>query len=362
MNDRLLLRVTAPAVAVGLLLFAACFASMRYIDRLQADLAAVVSDSAASMKAAQDLEIRVRQLRFHTLLFLMEPGGGRLGPIRLDETHFEEALETAGRVAHSDDERECVRRIRRAYDRYHREQEVLRKEGKLATLLADYPRINDTHPVKIVVEPCQDLVNLTKAKMDRAVQDSQDVRHDGLVAMLVLGLAGPVGGLVTGYGVARGLKQSIYRLSVRVQDMAQRLDQDPATGTVSAGRGVATFSEDVGSVNVTADGKLSSLDRQMQHVVQKLESVAARLQQQQRELLRAEQLAAVGQLAAGVAHEIRNPLTGIKMLVEAALRSHKPHPLDSTDLHVIHGEIAKLEKTVQDFLDFALAGAAAGSV
>jgi signal transduction histidine kinase len=84
-----------------------------------------------------------------------------------------------------------------------------------------------------------------------------------------------------------------------------------------------------------------------------LEAVAGRLQQQQRELLRTEQLSAVGQLAAGVAHEIRNPLTGIKLLVEAAARQKNPRPLDAEDLRVIHGEVAKLEQTVQNFLTFA---------
>jgi signal transduction histidine kinase len=135
--------------------------------------------------------------------------------------------------------------------------------------------------------------------------------------------------------VARGLSRSIYRLSVRVQDMAHHLDTD------------------VGSVSVAADGDIRVLDRQLQHVVGKVEEVAARLQQQQRELLRAEQLAAVGQLAAGVAHEVRNPLTGMKLLVEAALRRHNPTPLTGEDLEVIHGEIVRLEHTVQGLLEFA---------
>jgi signal transduction histidine kinase len=41
------------------------------------------------------------------------------------------------------------------------------------------------------------------------------------------------------------------------------------------------------------------------------------------------------------------------MLVEAALRSHNRKPLTLEDLEVIHGEIARLEQTVQGFLDFA---------
>jgi signal transduction histidine kinase len=70
-------------------------------------------------------------------------------------------------------------------------------------------------------------------------------------------------------------------------------------------------------------------------------------------MLRAEQLAAVGQLAASVAPEVRNPLTAVKMRVELALRPRDPKPLTRDDLRVIHGEVTRLEQTVQNFLSFA---------
>src|SRR5581483_7183839 len=99
MNSRLLIRVTAPAVAVGLLLLAASLASMRYIHQLQQSLATVLADNVASLQAAQELEIRVRQLRFHTLLYLMDPEPARLAPIEEDQKNFEEALAIARRTA-----------------------------------------------------------------------------------------------------------------------------------------------------------------------------------------------------------------------------------------------------------------------
>jgi signal transduction histidine kinase len=78
-----------------------------------------------------------------------------------------------------------------------------------------------------------------------------------------------------------------------------------------------------------------------------------RLRQQQEEVLRTEQLAAVGRLAAGIAHEIRNPLAAIKLLVEGALLPQTPRPLSREQLTVLHGEATRLERTVQEFLDFA---------
>lgn len=72
---------------------------------------------------------------------------------------------------------------------------------------------------------------------------------------------------------------------------------------------------------------------------------------------RAERLAAVGTLAAGLAHEIRNPLNGAHLhltLVERALSRGGPlHAEDLESLGVVGVEIRRLGDLVNDFLQFA---------
>jgi signal transduction histidine kinase len=336
MRHSILFRVTAPALALGLLLLAACFASAWSIQRLQNDLANILSQNVASLQAAQELEISVRRLRFHELLYLMDPTPSRLEPIEQDKRRFQQALEVARGASSTPEERARVRAVEDGYRRYQEEQARIHDVARTDLRREDFARLIDSHPVqRFIAAPCQELLRANKEQMERTAEENRRVGAQTRRAMLLLGVAGPVGGLVMGYGVARGLSRSIYRLSVRVRDMAHHLDSD------------------VASVRVAADGNIHALDRQLQHIVGRVEEVAARVQEQQRELLRAEQLAAVGRLAAGVAHEVRNPLTGIKLLVEAALRPKNPTPLNDEDLRVIHGEIDRLEQTVQGFLDFA---------
>jgi signal transduction histidine kinase len=92
------------------------------------------------------------------------------------------------------------------------------------------------------------------------------------------------------------------------------------------------------------------MEHVMLQVAGRIKEVVERLRRSEEEALRAEQLAAVGQIAAGMAHELRNPLTSMKILVQAA---QDGGALASRDLGVLEEEITRLERLVRSFLEFA---------
>lgn len=70
------------------------------------------------------------------------------------------------------------------------------------------------------------------------------------------------------------------------------------------------------------------------------------------ELLRAERLAAAGTFAAGVAHEVNNPLASISSLVQSLL----PEETDlarRTTLHTMLAQITRISTTLKDLVNFA---------
>ena len=96
--------------------------------------------------------------------------------------------------------------------------------------------------------------------------------------------------------------------------------------------------------------ELKTFSSQLEDRVRK---ASARLEETQRQLFQSEKLAALGKLSAGIAHEIRNPLTSIKILIHSLADEMATEASREKDLAVIEAAIGRVNNIIKQFLDFA---------
>jgi two-component system sensor histidine kinase HydH len=115
---------------------------------------------------------------------------------------------------------------------------------------------------------------------------------------------------------------------------------------------VMTFAQQAGLAiqNAFMYQELKTFSQQMEEKIQK---TTADLKRTEAQLIRSEKLAALGQLAAGFAHEIRNPLTSINILIHSLMEKSFDKAHQREDLRVIEEEIQRINNIVDQFLQFA---------
>ena len=96
--------------------------------------------------------------------------------------------------------------------------------------------------------------------------------------------------------------------------------------------------------------------RELAHLAERFHSMAEQLLDVQSQAVRAEKLAGVGRLAAGVAHEIRNPLGAFGNYVEVL----RQRGADASLVDGMRREVARMDRIVEGLLDYARPGAASG--
>jgi signal transduction histidine kinase len=134
---------------------------------------------------------------------------------------------------------------------------------------------------------------------------------------------------------------------------ANRLQRSVAQIQVSLHDPLLAAPGDLGTVKVHSGNVLTSIQKQVEVVVERLRRTGDELQAARQEVLRSERLAAIGGLAAGVAHELRNPLTSVKLLLQHAASRGGDANVPATKINLILDEIERMEGTIQGLLDFS---------
>ncbi len=88
------------------------------------------------------------------------------------------------------------------------------------------------------------------------------------------------------------------------------------------------------------------------HLEDRVLSALNRMKKAEQHLAIAQRLAATGKLASGVAHEINNPLGGMKNAVRALARGDLPPEKTSEYLDLVNEGLGRVEETVKKFLSF----------
>jgi len=155
------------------------------------------------------------------------------------------------------------------------------------------------------------------------------------IAFMGISLGGLLLSLVISGFMARSITRPIHRLV--------RFTEALATGEFDGGRGERTSIREIDVLGMRFNEMAAAIERRDQQLKHRTQEVVGR----------SERLAMIGRLAAGVAHEINNPLGGIMLFSNLLLRKTPAEDPRRDNLERIGREAKRCQKIVQGLLDFA---------
>lgn len=324
-------QVALPVILVGVSWLAVSGATNFYLIWLDASYQRAFDENIASMHAASLVQREVWRLHAEALAHWQQPIEW---PKRLSD--FQEQmdlpLEVLADRATTVPERETAQEMRKLTQNYRENLERVVSSGA-----DDAPRaLQDLFEVAAHISSDADHIRqinddlLSTAQKRRTVISQAVLWARGLAITLL-----PALGIALGWWTANRLQRSVAQIQVSLHD-----PHLAAPG-------------ELGIVKVRGGNELASIQKQVEVIVDRLRRTGDELQAARQEVLRSERLAAIGGLAAGVAHELRNPLTSVKLLLQHAASRGGDALVPATKINLILDEIERMESTIQGLLDFS---------
>ena len=280
----------------------------------------------ASARVALQLASAVRDQYAHQAHTIILGNDSHLWFYTEAERQVAELTAAVRRQAVRPDERAWVGNIERAT---HDLDGVFRKEIVPAVLARDVATVQAEHGraqllVGVIQDNTNQLVDRFEACIGEVQREVAALQRSAYRWTVFFVVFAPLLAAVVGLFVLRSVAQPVARL----QAGAARL----ASGDLDA------------RIDADMPGEFGALARQFN-------AMTAALKEHQEKLVQSEKLAGIGRLAAGVAHEINNPLAVI--LGYARLRRHESTGAVAEDLQVIEDETLRAKLIVDGLLDLS---------
>jgi len=108
------------------------------------------------------------------------------------------------------------------------------------------------------------------------------------------------------------------------------------------------------TVRVDSDDELGELSDTFNQMARGLRKSASKIHElHEQDMRRAAQLASVGELAAGIAHEIKNPLAGASSGIDMLEQELEPSPSSQNLLRQVRTQLRRIESAIRDLLSYA---------
>ena len=118
-------------------------------------------------------------------------------------------------------------------------------------------------------------------------------------------------------------------------------------------------SDDVakGNLNVRIDSiskdEFGDLTRQFNNMVESLQHSRQEIETSNQQLLHSEKLAAIGRLVASIVHEMRNPLSTVKMNLQILKKKNVLNEIESEHLNIASDQVGRLERMLNELLEYS---------
>ena len=190
----------------------------------------------------------------------------------------------------------------------------------------------------------------------------REVKQNILAALIGLFALIMAAGVVLSLRGARSIFRPIERMDATI-GAVEKGDAAARTGSVEGGEEIARLAGHLDTLLDTVAAREAELKQLNAELDQKVVERTAELREAQRQLVRSEKLAAIGQLTAGVAHEINNPVAVMQGNLDLMRELLGPSADGvSTEIRLLDEQINRIRVIVTKLLQYARPGEFAGYV